>query len=328
MATIKDVAKLAAVSVSTASIALNGKTKVKHETRLRVLAAAKSLNYKKNGYAADLKKSKTKTLALIVDDLSGPFFSELIKGVQDVTLSQGYDLITCSATGGEDSAPTRFLLEKRTDGVIILAHDLKEETILQAAMEGFPIVLLDRQLDSDQIIHIHVDDEQGAYNAVQYLASLGHQAIAYVNGVPSATDETRRYRGFLKAMDEHGLKYEDRWRISGGFTEEGGYQATKMLIMQGDLPSAIFYGNDEMAIGGMKAFTEKGIKVPEDISIIGYDDILLSKYMTPALTTIHQPKYDMGSLAARLILRVLNGESVDNRQYTLDTSLVVRETCR
>ncbi|MDN4076009.1 LacI family DNA-binding transcriptional regulator [Fictibacillus terranigra] len=328
MATIKDVAKLASVSVSTASIALNGNKNVKTETRVRVLEAAKKLNYRKNGSAADLKKSQTKTLALIVDDLSGPFFSELIKGVQDVTLSKGYDLITCSAIGGENSTPTRFLLEKRTDGVIILAHTLKNEMILHASMEGFPIVLLDRQLDSRHTIHIQVDNEQGAYNAVHYLISLGHRSIAYVSGNATSTDNHCRYRGFQKAMDEFGLEQPDKWNISGSFTEEGGYHTTKMLIMQGQLPSAIFYANDEMAIGGIQAFSEKGIKVPEDVSIIGFDDILLSRYTTPALTTIHQPKYEMGSLAAHLIFRALSGESFEQQLYTLETRLVKRSSCR
>ncbi|PTM59736.1 LacI family DNA-binding transcriptional regulator [Desmospora activa] len=328
MATIKDVAKLAAVSVSTASSSLNGKKHVKPETRKRVEAAAKQLNYQKNGSASDLKKIKTNTLVLILDDLSGPFFSELIRGVQDVALSNGYDLITCSSLGGKNMTPKRFLLEKRSDGVVILAHNLDDETIARSARNGFPVVVLDRNLPHTHTLHIQVDNERGGYDAANYLLNLGHRAIAYISGPVVSYDNQERYKGFLKALSENGLTLPGKWQICGEFTQQGGYHATNMLLSQRPLPSAVFYANDEMAIGGLQAFAESGIKVPEDISIIGYDDILLSQYTTPPLTTIHQPKYQMGSLAAHLILQVLNGEELEQQSYTLQTQLIERESCR
>ncbi|MDR0138642.1 LacI family DNA-binding transcriptional regulator [Metabacillus idriensis] len=328
MTTIKDVAKLASVAISTASSALNGKDNVKPETRYRVLEAAKQLNYKKNGYAADLKKSKSNTIALILDDLTGPFFSEIIKGVQDVTFEKEYDLITCSSIRGENSMPTRFLEEKRTDGVIVLAHKINDETIIRSEREGFPIVLLDRELESEHSIRILVDNEDGGYRAAEYLIELGHRSIGFISGNSSSHDNQLRYRGFKKALDKHSISLPGKWNLSGSFTEEGGYHATQMLIMQGNLPTAVFYANDEMALGGMKAFQEKGIKVPDDISIIGFDNIMLSGYTNPPLTTIHQPKYEMGSLAAHLVFQILNGESIEKQHYSLQTKLMIRESCR
>jgi LacI family transcriptional regulator len=328
MTTIKDVAKLASVAVSTASSALNGKENVRPATRDRVLQAAKQLNYKKNGFAADLKMSRSNTIALILDDLTGPFFSEVIKGVQDVTFSKGYDLITCSSIRGENSMPTRFLEEKRTDGVIVLAHMLKDETIRRSEREGFPIVLLDRELASSHILNILVDNEDGGFRAAKHLLDMGHRKIGFVSGNSSSHDNLLRFRGFKRCLDQHNVELPGKWHIASNFTEDGGYHSTKMLIMQGDLPTALFYANDEMALGGMKAFAEAGIRIPEDISMIGFDNIMLSGYTNPPLTTIHQPKYEMGALAAHLVFQVLQGDAIEKKNYTLETTLIERATCK
>ncbi|HET7616372.1 MAG TPA: LacI family DNA-binding transcriptional regulator [Bacillales bacterium] len=325
MATIKDVAKMAGVAVSTASYALNGQNKVKPETKKKIEDAAKKLNYQKNGIASDLKKSQTKTIALILSDISGPFFSEIIKGVQQVTLENGYDLIACSSLEGEDRIAVKFLKEKRVDGVVVFAHTINDDTVLESAREGFPIVVLDRYIEHDAVINISVDNVQGGFLATEHLIQLGHKDIAFISGPMDSDDNLERHKGFKQALQRFRLQEHSKWNIFGNFTQEGGYKAIKMLIMQGDLPTAIFFANDEMAIGGLKAFKEKGIRIPEDISVIGFDDILLSQYMTPPLTTIRQPEYDVGALAAHLIFRVLNGEDT-NHCYKFATELVVRET--
>ncbi|TJY40815.1 LacI family transcriptional regulator [Cohnella pontilimi] len=328
MATIKDVAKLAGVAVSTASIALNGDSKVTPSTRQKVLEAALRLNYQKNGFAMDLKRSQTRTIALILSDLSGPYYSELIRSVQEVTLSKGYDLIACSSVGGRDSTAVKFLREKRVDGAIVLAHNISDEDILDAARERFPIVVLDRVLQGEFIIQVLVDGMQGGYSAADYLIRKGHRSIAFISGPPNSYDNRQRYEGFRKALEEHGIAEMPKWNLSGGFQQEGGYQATKMLVMQGDLPSAVFYANDEMALGGLKAFAEAGIRVPEDVSVIGYDDIQLAEYTRPGLTTIRQPKYEAGALSAHILFQCVEKHTVDNKDYKLAVELVERGSCR
>jgi LacI family transcriptional regulator len=327
MATIKDVAKLAGVSVSTVSYALNGSTKVSLETKRKVEEAARKLNYQKNGFASDLKKAKTDTLALILSDLSGPFYSELIKGVQKVSMVNGYDLIACSSIGGPNSTALKFLKEKRVDGAIVLANNISDEIIVESARERFPIVLLDRHLDGDFVINVEVDNYHGGFLATEYLIKNGHREIAYISGPPDSRDSDLRFEGYKKALRDNGLSYQSKWNISGDFTREGGYHATKMLIMQGNLPSAIFYANDEMAIGGLQVFEENGIKVPDEISVIGFDDIQLAQYVNPPLTTIRQPKYEMGALAVHLMFQVLNGQEVE-KNYKLSTELVERQSVK
>jgi LacI family transcriptional regulator len=323
MATIKDVAKLAGVALSTASYALSGDSRVSSKTRSKVLDAARQLNYRKNGFAMDLKRSRTKTIALILTDLSGPYYSELIRSVQEVALTNGYDLIACSSIGGRDSTAVKFLREKRADGAIILAPNIRDEVLIETSGPQFPIVVMDRPLCSEYLVNVLVDGEQGGYTATRYLLENGHRHVAYISGSSDSYDNHLRYQGYLRALAEAGLEEQSKWRLSGNFVREGGYNATKMMIMQGSLPSAVFYGNDEMAIGGLKAFEESGISVPDDVSVIGYDDIQLAEYVNPPLTTIKQPKSEAGSLAAHLLFQILGGESV-KQSYMLTTEMMER----
>ncbi len=327
MATIKDVARAAGVSISTASYALNGKGNVSEATRAKVLEAAKQLNYQKNGLATDLKRSRTRTIALILNDLSGPYYSELIRGVQATALENGYDLIACSSFGGDDSTAAKFLKEKRVDGVIISAHNLPDERILESARKGFPVVVLDRLLKGDHIYNVLVDNEKGGYMATELLIRNGCRNIAYISGPTNSYDHRSRFKGYMRALQDYNLKYPSNLNLPGWFTIDGGYTATKLLMAQREMPDAIFYANDEMAVGGLKAFKEAGIRVPDEISVIGFDDIFLAEYVNPPLTTVRQPKFELGALAAHLIMQVLEGREIDH-EYMLATELVVRKSCR
>ncbi|MFC0525842.1 LacI family DNA-binding transcriptional regulator [Pontibacillus salicampi] len=325
MATIKDVAKRAGVAISTVSYALNGNEKVSQATMDKVLKAAKELNYQKNGFASDLKRTKTNTIALILSDMSGPYFSELIKGVQEVAASNQYDLIACSSVGGDRSTATKFLKEKRVDGAIILASNISTKLIEESAREDFPIVVLDREVENPYAVHVEVDNQHGAFQAAEYLMKRGHRSIGYVSGPVDSHDDQERFKGYKSALDKYDIPFQSKWKIGGDFTRDGGYRATKMLIVQQNLPDAIFYANDEMAIGGLQAFTEKGIRVPEDISIIGFDDIQLSEYVTPPLTTVRQPKYEAGALAVHIIFQMLAGEEVE-KYFNLSTDFIERSS--
>ncbi|WP_017381077.1 LacI family DNA-binding transcriptional regulator [Paenisporosarcina sp. TG-14] len=327
MATIKDVAKLAGVAISTVSYALNDSTKISQATKIKVLEAARQLNYQKNGFASDLKRTKTNTIALILSDLAGPFYSELTKGVQEVCIANGYDLIACSSQGGAQSTAVKFLTEKRVDGAIILDHNISDDIIIQSARKGFPLILLDRALKNDHVVLVEVDNFQGGYGATEYLIQHGHKDIAFISGPLNSHDSNMRHKGYLAAISENHLIQHSKWYMQGDFTRDGGYLATKILIAQGNLPSGVFYANDEMAVGGIQAFRENKINVPKDVSIIGYDDIQLAEFTTPPLTTVRQPKYEAGALAMHLILQQLSGQIV-NPYYKLSTELIERKSVK
>ena len=327
LATIKDVAKLAGVSISTVSYALNNSPRISKETRDKILQAARQLNYQKNGIASDLKRNKTRTIALLVTDLAGPYYAELVRGIQDVAVSKEYDLLVCSSMGGETSTAVKFLAEKRVDGAIVMAHNISEEIIAQSARKKFPIILFDRCVTHEHVVSIEVDNEEGAFKAAEHLIENGHRSIAYISGLAVSQLHQMRLRGYERALRNYGL--EDRMRLNqfGTFTRDNGYHMTKMLIAQGHLPSACMYANDEMAIGGLEAFKEHGVRVPEDVSVVGFDDIELAKYVRPALTTVMQPKYERGALAAHLIFQMLDGNTQDVQPYyKLPTQLVLRES--
>lgn len=307
------------------SLTLNQHPNVSPETRKKVWKAARELQYQPNGIAKDLKSVRTKTVGLVLSDLSGPFYSELIRGIQEVTTANGYDLVAMSAIGGSGS-PARYIREKRTDGMIILAHDIDSHLISQAGREKFPIMVLDRKLESDHVFSVTVDNRKGAYEAGEHLIRSGYRKIAYLAGPNDSTDNAERFAGFKEAMESHGLEVTPKWYIQGGFTKQGGYRAVKLLAAQHILPEAFFAGNDEMAMGAMEALTELGIRVPADVAVVGFDDIELAAYMRPPLTTVRQPMFDMGYTAATLLFRLLDGDR-SVRSVVLDTELIVRESC-
>lgn len=325
LVTIKDVAKKANVAVSTASYALNGVKKVSPKTKEKVFQAARELNYRKNGFASSLKSTSTKTIALILSDLSGPFYSELIRGVQDVATDHKYDLIACSSIGGEKSTAAKFLLEHRVDGCIILASNITDEMIERAADESFPVILLDREPGIASAVNVKVDNKQGSYKATEHLIKNGHTEIAFISGPSDSYDNIQRFAGYKEALDHYHISLKDSWVISGNFTREGGESAANILAAQDQKPTAVFFANDEMALGGMEAFKRRKINVPGDISIIGFDDILEAKFTNPALTTIRQPMYEMGASAAYKLFRMLKQEEVSG-SFVLHTDLVVRDS--
>ena len=202
MITIKDVAKRAGVASSTVSCVLNGKDNVSELTRQKVLGAASELNYVKHGPASELKRKSTQTIGVMVHDMSSPYFSDLVPGIESAIKSHGYDLIVCSSMGGEKSTANRYIREKRIDGAIVIAQDIPDELLTEAAAREFPIVVMDRQLANEHIVNVLMDDEQGGYLATKYLIDQGHRTIAYINGPFNSDCNLLRYQGFLRALSE------------------------------------------------------------------------------------------------------------------------------
>jgi LacI family transcriptional regulator len=327
MATIKDIAKKAGVAISTVSYALNNDHRVNVNTKKRIMEVAKELNYRPNGVARDLKMKKVKTIGIFMNDFGGPFYSELIRGVQEIVYSNGYDLIACSTYGeGEESTVHRFLKEKRIDGAILLAPTIPNELVLDVASDDFPIVVLDRELKSDHIYSVLIDNKQGAFKAVNHLINLGYRKIGYLSGPNNSYDNLKRLEGLKSALEMNNLPFVPSWNVQGRFTEEGGYQAMKILLTSPNIPQAVFSANDEMAVGAIKALNEAGLKVPDDLAIIGFDDIRLASYIQPPLTTMSHHKYEWGTLATQILFYALQEKSARDTIF-LPVELIKRESC-
>lgn len=323
MATIKDVAKKAGVAISTVSYALNDSAKISEVTRKRVIRAAEELNYRPNGAARNLKKQKSGTIGLFLNDLSGPFYSQIIEGVQEIVASNDHNLIVCSTYGGENSSAHRFLKEKFVDGAIIMGAAIQDSLILQLACESFPIVVLDRELSSDYVRSVLIDNEQGAYDAVSHLIKLGRRSIEFLSGPINAYDNLKRFEGYKRALEEHGLPALSKPRIHGRYTEASGYQAMKVLLAGNQLPDAIFAANDEMAIGAIRALQEAHIQVPNQIAIVGFDNIQIASYVRPSLTTVGHSKYELGAIATQSVFHLQREENT----IVLPTELIIRQSC-
>lgn len=324
MATIKDVAKAAKVAVSTASLALRNDSKVKESTRNRVLEAAQVLQYRPHGIARDLKSRRTDTICVLLHDLSGPFYSELLRGVQDVVAHQGFNTIVCRSEAGRQGSVFRMLVERRVDGAIVLAPSVDSETLLFAASEDLPLVVLDRHLVGPNIFRVGCDQELGGYLATMHLLEQGCRQIEFINGDPRSWHNALRKEGYFRALKNFGIKSK-RFDLAGFFTEEGGYSAAVKMIERGTLPDGVFVANDEMAIGVMRALRDRGLSVPDDLSVVGFDDIQLAAYVSPSLTTVKQPMYDMGALASEILFKAFRGEEAIE-SVVLPTELIVRQS--
>ena len=329
--TIKDIARESGVNISTVSRALNDAYGVHQETRGHVLAVAARLNYHPNRIARGLKTRRSHTLGLIVSDIRNPFFAEVARGVEDAARAGGCDLVLCNS----DLDPRKqmeyvaSLLEKQVDGILmnsVANLSLKQQD--QLAASGAPIVLLNRSAARKSFSTVCADNEAGGVMAAQYLLRLGHQNIAHLTGPRRHGSLTDRARGFLRV-----LKATNPPRkltvLHGENSFLGGCALAHKLLAQQPEVSAIFAANDLMAFGAIRAMLELGRRIPEDISLIGFDNVELAGVVHPPLTTIHQPKYDMGRAAVETLLRLARNKDKPVREHLLlGVELIERESCR
>ena len=331
MATIKDVARLAGVSITTVSHVINETRYVSDELRGRVLAAMQELNYRPNVLARSLRRGETRTIGLVVPDNSNPFFAEVARIVEDVGFEKGYSVILCNSDGSleKEAAYISVLIAKQVDGVIFIAAGSKHEHLHELTAQGIPVVVADRDIPQSLADVVLVDNEKGGYEATRYLLSLGHRRIACIAGPSDLTPSADRVCGYRRAQEEAGISIEEGWIVPGDFRYQGGEAAAARLLRLGEPPSAIFACNDVMAIGALRTLQNAGLQVPGDVSIIGFDDIPLASAVSPALTTVAQPTAELSTLAARcLISRIQNDRDDEPRQRSvLETRLVVRDSC-
>ncbi|HAS6601261.1 substrate-binding domain-containing protein [Vibrio parahaemolyticus] len=332
MATMKDIAKLAGVSTSTVSHVINKTRFVSEEISERVNNAAKELNYyAPSALARSLKVNRTKTIGMLVTTSTNPFFGEVVKGVERSCYHKGYSLILCNTEGDNERMRQSIntLLQKRVDGLILMCSSLEGERIdVFERYPDIPVVVMDwgpMLFTSDKI---QDNSLRGGYIAAKYLIDCGHTEIGCITGPLIKHQAQMRYEGYKRAMNEAGLEFNANWIIESDFECEGGYQAFKKMAERGTLPSSIFVSNDMMAMGVINAANELGIKVPDDLSIIGYDDIHIAKFMSPSLTTIHQPKYRLGQAAVETLVRRLDDKSNEAQVVQLEPTLVIRNSVK
>lgn len=327
MATIKDVAALAGISYTTVSHVVNKTRPVSQEVRLKVEAAIKSLDYVPSAVARSLKAKTTATIGLLVPNSLNPYFAELARGIEDYCERNGYCVILCNSDDNPDKQRSylRVLLEKRIDGLIVASAGGDIGLAQGLAGVKTPMVIVDRGLDGVDADLVRIDHEYGAYLATRHLLELGHRDIATIGGPSSTSVAQMRQAGFCRALKEAGVTVRPERMLESDFTSTGGYNAAATLL-ESNPPSAIFAGNDMIGIGVLRAAAERNVRVPTELSVIGFDDIQMSRYVYPALTTVGQSILQLGEMAAEVLLRRIATPSLVTDQRIVTPSIVLRES--
>jgi DNA-binding LacI/PurR family transcriptional regulator len=321
--TITDVARRAGVSKSLVSLVMRGADHVSTLRRQAVNKAAAELGYRPNAMARSLVQRRTHIVGVMVSDLHNPFFADVVAGIQDQAVRTGYKVLvnTGSRLAAREADALETLLQLRADGLILAGPVLEDDVILGASGE-VPIVLVGREARDASVDSVTNDDHAGAEVAVEHCVSLGHRRIAHIDGGHGAGAPDRR-QGYEDAMRRLGLEQAISV-VSASYTEEGGHSGCLALLKQDPRPTAIFAANDLAAIGALNAIEESGLKVPDDVSLVGYDNTSLAALRHISLTTIHQPRLEMGQLAlSTLLQRVDDGRALP-RRVVLSPSLVIR----
>ncbi|MED4456319.1 LacI family DNA-binding transcriptional regulator [Metabacillus fastidiosus] len=323
MASIKDVAKLSEVSVATVSRVLNDKGYVSEDTRKKVEQAIAELNYRPNEVARSLFKKQSKTIGLIVPDITNPYFPELAKAVEDTAMKLGYTMILCNSDEDieKEQRYLDILLQKYVDGIIVFSNTLSMDQIRKL---NIPIVSIDREISKD-LPTIVVNNKKGAKLASSFLREKGCKRIAHLRGPYGIVNADERYAGYMDVVAEEEWFHEG-YIVNGDYNMQSSIEATTELLRLHPEIDGIFAASDTMAIGAIKAVHKLGMKVPEDISIIGFDGIRLSEATTPELTTIVQPIYELGETALTMLVKLIEQQPMEEIFYKLDVHLVERES--
>lgn len=331
MATIYDVAKSSGYSITTVSKVLNNYPNVSKRAIEKVMAAVKELGYIPYSSARTLATKKSNMIGVVFSEamdvgMTHPFFSEVIEGFKKQVELYHYDLLFVSRNIASHQTYHDHLRHRAVDGVIVLNLHSEDEEMKVFSESNLPAVFID--IDVENANTVFSDNLLGCSLAVDYLYGLGHRKIAHIAGNSTTFTGAERVEGFKKAIEKHGLNIPDEYHVDGGyFSYDGGYSAMLKLLAHRDRPTAIFVSGDEMAIGAIKAAKELGVRIPEDISIVGFDDIALAKHMEPSLTTVMQDKNLIGRKAANLLLNEIDGVPIADRNYVAPVRLIERDSC-
>jgi LacI family transcriptional regulator len=326
MPTIREVADKAGVSLTTVSHVINNTRFVAEETRQRVLTAMQELHYRPNALARSLRRGKTNTLGLILPDSANPFFAEVAHSIEDAAFQLGYSVILCNTEG--DSKKEFFyvdvLSKKQVDGIIFMASGDQADSLDFIISQNLPVVVVDRDLPNVVADAVLTNNCQGGYQATHHLLDLGHRRIAIIAGPSNLTPSAERVTGYREALKDYGITPDERLVLRGDYHPESGFQSATFLFNLPEPPTAIFACNDLMALGVLRAAATFGRRVPQDLSVVGFDNIELSNYSHPPLTSVTQRKDEIGFQAATILVRRIVDKTSPPARLILPTELVVR----
>lgn len=339
MATIKDVAEKAGVSITTVSHVINETRYVSDELTEKVFEAMRALNYRPNIVARSLRSGSTKTIGLVIPDISNPFFAEFSRKIEDKGFEYGYNVILCNTDEDQvkEDLYVDVLISKQVDGMIFFAAGNSKSFQDNPFKDDIPIVITDREAEGIRSDVVLIDNSAGGYKATRYLISLNHRRIGCISGPSPIRPSAQRVEGYQNALEEAGIPFDADLLRVGDFRFAGGEQEMQALLALPEPPTAVFACNDMMALGAMRAIKGSGLRVPEDVSVIGFDNTPLSRLVFPQLTTISQPIKDMADLAVELLVEKINIKEnqkyqkdlqPEYRRIVLETELVVRGTCQ
>lgn len=329
IATIREVARAAGVSVATVSRVLNAAPGVKDETRRKVERVIQRLDYRPNSLARSLVTRKSRTIGLLVRDITNPFYPEIARAIEDALNRLGYNLILCNtdASVRKEKAYVDVLRAQRVAGIIFSAPRMADRTVLDLQAAGdIPFVLTVRRVSGVHRDIVTSDDRGGASQAVAHLAGLGHARIGHIAGPRDSWTAAARLDGYRGTLRELGLTGRDAWVQRGDLTQATGFKAMQRLLAQAERPTAVFCANDAMALGAWEAVLAAGLRVPDDMALVGFDGVDWGGFKLTGLSTVAVPKYELGDLAARLLIRRIEGDSAPPQDVVLPVSLVVRRS--
>lgn len=333
VATIKDIARIAGVAPSVVSRALNNKYGVKESTRQRIIQIARELGYYPNSAARSLVTRRSETIGIVMADISEPFYSQSIKGMEYVAKQTGYTLLFSNSYENVEQGQVlhKMISGERVDGLVIVGSNIQEKSFISLLLErDIPFVLVERKFSDPRVNCIWLDNVKGGYMATKYLIEKGHRRIGHIAGNLYFQVALDRIEGYKRALAEAGIDFSQEWVAAGDFLTHGGYRAMKELLPLGC--TAVFVANDAMAYGALRAISEAGLKVPDDIAIVGFDDLEFSSLTNPPLTTIRQPRYEMGRKSLEILTSILrerrSGDeaSPDGVKVCFQPELIVRQS--
>ena len=327
--TIKDVARAAGVSVATVSRVLNASGPVADDTRERIHRIAQELRFIPNGAARSLSTRRTGTLGVLLPDLYGEFFSEVIRGLDQAAQGSGFHLLLSSSHNDRDDIEAALrAMRGRVDGLVVMSPHIDVGVLTANLHDSVPAVLLNSPVESGDFDTLRVDNFGGAREMAAHLAGHGHRRIAIVRGPERNFDAAERLRGFRAALADAGIAADGALEVPGDFTEEAGYRAAEALLAANPRPTAVFAANDSMAIGLISALREAGVSVPADVAVAGFDDIPISRYLTPPLSSVRVSPTELGGRAMEQLVRAVGGENRHARIHeTIPTALAIRGSC-
>jgi LacI family transcriptional regulator len=328
-ATIKDVARKSGFSIATVSRTFNNSELVDEETRRTIRTAAEELRYAPSALARGLSTRRTEAIGLLLPDLFGEFFSEILRGSDQTAQLANYHLVVSSSHNNRQEIKSALtMMRGRVDGLVIMSPHIDAATLDETLPHTLPVVLVNSYLDRNEFDTINVDNYGGALAMTRHLIGHGHRRIAIIKGTGDNIEAQERLRGYIDALAQAGIPRDERFEVDGFFSESSGYEAARHLFNLPDRPTAIFAGNDAMAVGAMSAMREAGLRVPEDIALAGFDDVPIASYLTPSLTSVQVGIHAIGVRAVETVMdAVRNKPTHRHAQVRIETILSLRESC-